>query len=287
MACKAFKPNFSMILTRILRWFQYVRFQLDHFTHCHPWLIQDALNELPETLDATYERTLREIDNTNWESAQRLLQCVAVAFRPLRVDELADILAFDFKAGPIPQYCEDRCLEDQAKAVLSMCPTLLSVVDVNGSRVVQFTHFSVKEFLMSDRFSQKDDSISRRYHISMAPAHTLIAHACLGILLRMDESVTRDSLENFPLASYAAKYWFEHASFGSVWHEGMKQLFDHKEHHLAVWLWIFDPTLGPWEREQDLSPRCRGRHVAPPYITPLFVAYMALQRSWQSSIRRT
>jgi ankyrin repeat protein len=249
--------------------FQYVRCQLDHLARCHPWHIQDALNELPETLDGTYERTLREIDNTNWESVQRLLRCVAVACRPLRVDELADILAFDFKAGPIPKYCDDRHLDDRVKVVLSTCPTLLSTVDVNGSRVVQFSHFSVKVFLMSDRFSQKGDTISRRYHISMTPAHTLVAHACLGILLHMDKSITRDGLAKFPLAKYAAKYWFEHARFESVWRnvrEGVKQLFDRKKHHLGVWLWIFDPTMRSWEQDKS------AKMPLPPRGTPLHYA---------------
>jgi hypothetical protein len=216
MACKAFIPNAPTILIRTSRRFQYVCCQLDYLSSCQPWPIHDALNEFPESLDGIYERTLRDIDKTDCESAQRLLQCVTVACRPLRVDELADILAFDFKAGPIPKYCEDRCLEDRAKAVLSMCPTLLSVVDVNGSRVVQFTHFSAKEFLTSDRFSQRGDTISHSFHISIAPAHTLVAQACLGILLHMDQSVTRDSLAKFPLAQYAAEYWFEHARFESV-----------------------------------------------------------------------
>ena len=44
-----------------------------------------ALNELPETLDGTYDRALRDIDEANWEFAH--LQCVAVAFRPLHVKD--------------------------------------------------------------------------------------------------------------------------------------------------------------------------------------------------------
>jgi hypothetical protein len=58
--------------------------------------------ELPETLDETYERTLREINKADSELADRLFQCVAVASRPLRVEELAEFLAFDFDTGTIP-----------------------------------------------------------------------------------------------------------------------------------------------------------------------------------------
>jgi hypothetical protein len=52
--------------------------------------------DLPETLNETYERALRDIDKANREFVYRL-QCVAAVFRPLRVPELAEILSFDFK----------------------------------------------------------------------------------------------------------------------------------------------------------------------------------------------
>ena len=50
----------------------------------------------PETLDETYERTLREINLANRELTHRLFQFVAVAVRPLRIEELAELLTFDF-----------------------------------------------------------------------------------------------------------------------------------------------------------------------------------------------
>jgi len=81
--------------------------QLVNICGCIPARIRHALVGLPETLDGTYERTLREINKEDWEFAHRLLQFVAVAVRPLRVEELAELLAFDFKAGSIPKFHED------------------------------------------------------------------------------------------------------------------------------------------------------------------------------------
>lgn len=209
------------------RRFQYVHCALDYLARCLPRRIQEALNELPDTLDEAYERTLRAIDNTNWEAARRLLQCVTVAHRPLRLEEVADLLAFDFKVRPIPTYREDW--KSPVKAVLSRCPTLIFVVDINNSQVVQLSHLSVREFLISAHFAEKCDIISSRYHISMTPAHTVLAQACLGILLHLDKDITRDSLTKFPLTEYAAEHWFEHARFEGVSRtadKGMKQLFD-------------------------------------------------------------
>ena len=211
---------------------------------------------------------MREINKADWELAHQLFQCIAVASRPLRVEELGEILAFDFKAGPIPELREDWRPEDPVEAVLSICTTLLSLVNVENSQVIQFSHFSVKEFLTSARLAGNNNTISRRYHISSTPAHTLAVQACLGTLLHLDENVTRDILKTFPLAEYAARHWFEHARF-EVSHdvgEGMKQLFDRP--HLAVWIWIHDPTA-PFRMPPDGKPVERP---LPPRGTPLHYA---------------
>ena len=175
---------------------------------CLPGRIRCALDELPRTLDDTDERALRDIDGANWEFVQWLFLCVAVASRPLSVEELAEFVAFDFKAGPIPKYREDWRLEDPLEAVVSTCSTLLTVVNIDdfdasdfydhpdNHSIIQFSHFSVKEFLTSTRFAEQSDAISRCYHISLTPAHTTVAQACLGILLHIDENVTRDRLND-------------------------------------------------------------------------------------------
>ena len=242
--------------------------QLEYLADCLPVGIERTLDELPATLDETYERTLREMKDTNSEYARRLLLCVAVAWRPLRVEELAEILAFDFE-GAIPAFREECRLNNPIEAVLSTCSTLLSVVKDWDSQVVQFSHFSVKEFLTSTRFAEKGDTISSRYHISMTPAHTVITQACLGMLLHLDQNITRDSLTRFPFAEYAAGYWFEHARFEGVSQnaeDGMKQLFDRTKPHLCIWLWIYDPTVYPWPQ------RKRSEGPLPPRGTPLHYA---------------
>ena len=225
--------------------------QLDYLAKCLPGRIRHALDELPSTLDATYERTLQEIDGTNWEFARRLLHCVAVVSRPLQVEELAEFLAFDLNSGQIPKYRRDWRLDDPVDAVLSMCSTLLSLANVEDSQVIQFSHFPVKEFLTSARFAEKCNTISHRYHVSITPAHALVAKACLGILLHLDEDITIHTLPKFPLAKYAAEHWFEHARFDGVpQNEGMSRIFYRRKPHLAIWLWIYDPTIPSWEQNE-------------------------------------
>jgi len=153
--------------------------------------------------------------------------------------------------------------------VLSATSSLLTIVDVHGSSVVQFSHFSVKEFLTSPRLANANDNILHRYHISVTYAHTLVAQACLGILLHLDESITRDDLERSPLAEYAAEHWVDHARFEDVSRTveyGMKRLFDPKKHHFSVWVWIHDLEDRYWHRGK------RGERPSDPRGTPLHYA---------------
>src|SRR5882757_9346207 len=107
--------------------FQWVFCQLEVLRHCFPANLCRTLEQLPKSLDETYKRILKEINNANWEHAHRLLQCLTVASRPLRVEELAEVLAFDFTGG-IPKLNTDWRWEDQEVAVLSACSSLVSVV---------------------------------------------------------------------------------------------------------------------------------------------------------------
>ena len=70
--------------------------QLETLRYCLPQSVRRTLNELPESLDETYERVAMEIKRASQVHAYRMLQCLAVAIRPLSVAELAELLAFDF-----------------------------------------------------------------------------------------------------------------------------------------------------------------------------------------------
>ena len=132
--------------------------------------------------------------------------------------------------------------EDQEQAVLSTCSSLITVVQDGESRVVQFSHFSVKEYLTSDRLAVAAGDISF-HHIALAPAHTTLAQACLGVLLRLDDNTRESYVERFPLAEYAARYWVDHAQFEDVSvriQDGMEVLFDRDKLHLSRWIRVHD-----------------------------------------------
>ncbi|KAI0284744.1 hypothetical protein BC826DRAFT_1179252 [Russula brevipes] len=214
--------------------FRWVFCQLEALRYCFPPSVRHMLEELPETLDETYERVLREIHKTKQGLAHRLLQCLTVAIRPLRVTELAEAAS---------KLNTDWRWEDQQQAILSTCSSLIAVVDDDGSEVVQFAHFSVKEFLASSRLAVSSTDVSR-FHIPLEPAHTIIAKACLGVLLRLDDRADGDTVEtSFPLARYAAKHWADHAQFGNVSsyiREGMEDIFNPDKPFFSAWLHVYD-----------------------------------------------
>jgi len=163
-----------------------------------------------------------------------------VAVRPLRVEEFAELLAFEFGTaqGAVPKYRADWRPNDQVQAVLSTCSSLITIVDDHGPQVVQFSHFSVKEFLMSDRLTSSLGDFSQ-YRILPGAAHTILAQACLGFLLHSNDHVDEKSVKGFPLAEYAAKHWVAHAQFEDVASrvkDGMESLFDCDQPHFAAWV---------------------------------------------------
>jgi hypothetical protein len=206
--------------------------------------LQGVLRKLPETLDQSYEQILNSIDKANREHAHRLFQCLTVVVRPLRVEELAQVLAVDFDAAGragIPRV--NSATDQQAMPVLSACSSLISI----DSGVVQFSHFSVKEFLTSERFANSRGDVSR-YHISLQSAHATLAQACLGVLLCLDGLSSGPYVADFPLAQYAANYWDVHVLFKGVSsriRDTIEYFLDGDKPHWKAWHRLCDAEKCP------------------------------------------
>ena len=226
--------------------FRWVFCQLDALQHCIPPNLRQYLNELPDTLDETYDRILKGINKAQKDNAHRLLQCLTVALRPLLVEELAELLAFDFQAstqGGIPTLKEDWRWDDEEEAVLSTCSSLITIITRDDFRVVQFSHFSVKEYLTSSRLARSPHGDISRFRIDLEPAHTIMAQACLATLLRLDEHAENGDTTVSPLVKYAAEHWVDHAQYEKVSsrvQDGMEDLFDGSKPHFTAWLQVRD-----------------------------------------------
>ena len=254
--------------------FRWVFCQLEVLRHCFPANLRRTLEELPKSLDETYKRILSEINNANWVYAYRLLQCLTVALRPLRVEELAELLTFDWTTGGMPKLNEDWRWEDTEEAVLSACSSLVSVVIEDGSRVVQFSHFSVKEFLTSNRLASCMEEVSQ-FHIPIEPSHAILAQACLGVLLCLDDHTSNDTAERIPLYRYAAEYWVGHVRVGNVelqMKDAMDYFFDMDNPHFSALARLIHPR-DLLRVSQNDAPTGLPRPAGPLY----FAAWMGLR----------
>jgi hypothetical protein len=118
--------------------FRWIFCKLEVLRDCLPSSVRRTLMELPESLDETYERILKDIKKPNRDLARRVLQCLVVATRPLRVVELADVLAVDFDtsdAEGIPRLKPDWRWEEQELALLSACSSLFAIVQAAGRAI--------------------------------------------------------------------------------------------------------------------------------------------------------
>ena len=189
--------------------------------------LRQALKSLPKDLDSTYDRILGKITEENKDHAFKILQWLAYAARPLRLVEIAEVVAIDVLGSP--RFDVERRLVDPWD-VMAICPNLLttakkknpwdqdldqddtsSLEDEKGDIIwVRLAHFSVKEYLVSSRIQQ---GMASFYSIREVKANTVIAETCLAYLLQFDQPdlSSEKIFEDFPLASYAADYWHKHS----------------------------------------------------------------------------
>ena len=117
---------------------------------------------------------------------------------------------------------------------MSTCSSLIVITDKEGHKVVQFSHFSIKEYLISGRLARAEECLSY-YHILPELVHTILAYISLSVLLQLNDKTDRNAMADFPLVLYTAWYWVDHAKFGDILshiQEVMEHLFDPSKPHL-------------------------------------------------------
>src|SRR4051794_24478024 len=121
--------------------------------------------------------------------AVRILQWLTFSARPLSVDEVAEIVAIDVERKPA--FDREEVLEDPLEA-LNICSSLVTITTEKGGRrqgsvrqVVGLAHYSVKEYLLSNRIRKGP---AAHYGMQDTACHDAIAQGCLGYLLQFQGS---------------------------------------------------------------------------------------------------
>jgi len=230
--------------------FRWAACQLDSLRSClNVHGLRKRLASLPKDLDETYARILFNIDENYRRDALKILQWLTYSARPLRLEEVAEVVAIDVdessRFDPEKRYSEPRDIWTACSSLIFLQEEILEDAHEGNTRaIVRLAHFSVKEYLIS--LSIRNER-AKDYSIQKIDTNALITESCLAYLLHFDEpdSLTTRSVLEFPLANYAAEYWTRHAQVAergsTLTHLLSTELLLTKEHGLLNWIRLHNP----------------------------------------------
>lgn len=200
---------------------------------------------MPTTLDDTYGRILSRIGKNDVGRAQRILQWLAFSARPLFIEELAEVVAID--VIPDSGFDRDEVLVNPLE-VLDICSSLITVTDREQegwgsvSQTITLAHYSVKEYLTSDRIKQGP---LNQYSMQEVECHCSIAMASLKYLMQFQQPLSEEALVMSVLARYSAKFWSSHMQKTAHKMEEISylaiHLFSKENPAYLCWIQLCDP----------------------------------------------
>jgi ankyrin repeat protein len=163
-----------------------------------------------------------EIQEEDTDMVKRALSWLACSARPLTITELAEATVVENETP----YLDPEGRLDHEDSILEILPAgfvrILEADEVNqkksastrkitsanhrssnfqNRRIIQFSHYSVKEYLLSDRI------VDQKYELNELSGNNLIAEACMAYLLYLSENPNDDCV----LLDYIGKCFHVHA----------------------------------------------------------------------------
>jgi hypothetical protein len=214
-------------------------------------MLRKSLASLPRTLDQTYDRILTAISEEYAEYAMRILQWLTFSARPLSVEEVAEVVAIDVARDPA--FDCDEVLEDPLEA-LNICSSLVTITtnevdrrSGSAQRIVALAHYSVQEYLVSDRIRQGS---AKQYSMQETECQSAITRGSLKYLMQLQQPLERETLQVFALARYSAEFWSSHLQKTGDEGEQASQLaaslMAREKPAYLTWIQLHDPDRS-WE----------------------------------------
>lgn len=230
--------------------FRWVACQTDVLRKCRTQKdIDTVLLTLPRTLEDTYSRILDAIDEASQPEVRAVLQWLAFSQRPMRLDEVAEIVAFDTSHASID--LTRRLLNPLD--VLTMCSSLLVTnethygydynyieasqpgpssypLDSDKASITELrlAHFTVKDYLLSQNLQESEHTY---YKLEEKASNLQIARACLTYLNMEQFSQGYQGrrfhaalVKKWPLLDYSARFCGHHLKIA----ENCLEEIDHK-----------------------------------------------------------
>jgi ankyrin repeat protein len=148
---------------------------------------------------------LENIGQMDLGYARQILNMLCVSLRPLTVAELSDGVAVEL--GEHSKFNPKRKLRD-AEDIRRLLPGLIEIsIDTDSAKsTVRIGHFSVQEYLVSDRIRLHSVKI---YAVQRPDAHAQLSCICLTYLLECRFS-WGETDEEGSLTRYAIRNWHKH-----------------------------------------------------------------------------
>lgn len=180
------------------------------------------LHNLPKSLEGTYTRILQRVPSESEKEMRTILMLLAFSARPVTIQEVAEATAVDLE---LQKFSKEERFPDPYD-ILELCSSLVSLSEPGidtafrpGVRsqlywneeikILQFAHFSVKEFLLSDLSMQ---SIPRTLYFNASMSQRYLTELCLIYLLDFNDGERANNIDHngYPFLDYAALHWSTH-----------------------------------------------------------------------------
>ncbi|KAJ7658333.1 hypothetical protein DFH06DRAFT_1472942 [Mycena polygramma] len=216
--------------------------------------IDKILAKLPDDLFGIYTRFLQPIDEDDFVYVATLLRWLAFSAEPVTLRQLDEALAITF-SEPAGWVFEP----EHRGRVNTVCDLLEGLVVLGPitskyqegikifGRVATLAHSSVNDYIVSERFLEQYKEDLRE-----APSHTLLAQSCITYFLHFENNpLNADTLPQYPLAQYAAKFWSHHLlrshDRGVLQRSTMHFLEQGSQQYVALNC-LYDVSSNPWRR---------------------------------------
>lgn len=175
--------------------------------------LMDAINTLPDGLDAAYgrilERVMKDKKEETAKKAVRILEWIACSFRVMKVHEIQDGIVLFTKDLELNE--GNKLLDD---SFLDLCKPM---IERGSKNTVDFVHFSAKQYIL--RGTSGVDG-GKDPFLSYTRAQYDLAFACMSYMRSTMRFIDVQTTENerrlrvlrglHGLHHYANEFWFQH-----------------------------------------------------------------------------
>ena len=170
-----------------------------------------ALDNLPRDLPQTFERILSGITETDdIDRCKRIFLWVAAVKRPLTLEELREAIGIE----PLQQNWDSSRFVNDMNQAIACCGSLVFVEEEH--QAVHFTHYSVKQYLLSKVISAS----LRPYHMDLERCDAEVGAVCVtylnfGVFSRQVARTTGKGQSISSIPSVVLKETLPHRTLGN------------------------------------------------------------------------